>query len=113
MNDTTQNFGANGEYVGTSPWGQKLRPSWRIAARVYTDNISSYTVQNPYFPTLGSCKAATANCVQSPEMSTPPSNQANGVSGTLAADLPYQSRYVGTLDYTMMTPECDVSADDE
>ena len=102
VNDTTQNFGANGEYVGTSPWGQRVTAKLAYSGSVYTDNISSYTVQNPYFPTLGSCKAATANCV-SAQMSTPPSNQANGVSGTLAADLPYQSRYVGTLDYTMMT----------
>jgi hypothetical protein len=32
----------------------------------------------------------------------PPSNTANGFSGTLAADLPAKSRYVGTVNYVMM-----------
>ena len=35
-------------------------------------------------------------------MSTPPSNSANGVTGTIAADLPLLSRYVGTVNYTAM-----------
>ena len=35
-------------------------------------------------------------------MSTPPNNQMNGVSGTLGADLPINSRYMGTVAYTGM-----------
>ncbi len=107
VDDTTQNFGATGEYAGTSFWGQKFTFKAGYNGSVYTDNISSYTVQNPFFPTLGSCvkpgagTSGTANCV-SAQMSTPPSNDANGVSGTLAADLPMESRYVGTISYTMM-----------
>ena len=31
-----------------------------------------------------------------------PSNNANGFSGTAALDLPWKSRYVGTVSYTMM-----------
>ena len=31
-----------------------------------------------------------------------PSNNANAFSGTLGADLPWNSRYAGTLNYTMM-----------
>ena len=34
--------------------------------------------------------------------STWPSNNANGFSGTVGADLPWKSRYVGTVSYTMM-----------
>ena len=34
--------------------------------------------------------------------STWPSNNANAFSGTLGADLPWNSRYAGTLNYTMM-----------
>ena len=111
VNDTTQNFGANGEYAGTSPWGQKFTFKVAYNGSQYDDNISSYTVQNPY------CTGATAaTCAgygtfpnlfksQSPfaTISTPPSNAANGFGGTLAADLPMQSRYVGTVNYTMMT----------
>jgi hypothetical protein len=35
-------------------------------------------------------------------MSTPPNNQMNGVTGTLGADLPVNSRYMGTVAYTGM-----------
>jgi hypothetical protein len=35
-------------------------------------------------------------------MSTPPNNQMNGVSGTLGADLPLNSRYMGTVAYSGM-----------
>ena len=107
VKDTTQNFGANGEYAGFSPWGQKYTVKVAYSGSQYTDNISSYFVQNPFFPTLGSCTrptaaaAGTANCVAA-QMSTPPSNSANGVAGTVAADLPLLSRYVGTVNYTAM-----------
>ena len=61
---------------------------------IYTDNISSYTVQTRS-PSghIGHRRS---------ESSTWPSNNANGFSGTLGADLPWNSRYVGTLSYTMM-----------
>ncbi len=112
IDDSTQNFGANGEYLGTSPWGQKFTFKAAYNGSIYTDNISNYTVQNPFFPTgavapAGNCvapgvKAGTANC-GSAEMSTPPSNAANGFSETSTADLPFHSRYVGTTSFVMMT----------
>ena len=108
MDDSTQNFGAKGEYIGTSLWGQKLTFKAAYTGSIYTDNISSYTVQNPFFPTVGSCvnptakAGGTANC-GSAQMSTWPSNQMNGVSETTSADLPFNSRYVGTTSYIMMT----------
>ena len=116
VKDTTQNFGANGEYAGFSPWGGKYTVKVAYNGSQYTDSISSYFVQNPYFPTVGSCATpsltitakvitgatgGTANCVAA-QMSTPPSNSANGVAGTVAADLPLMSRYMGTVNYTAM-----------
>src|SRR5208337_1456960 len=55
-----------------------------------------------------SCNPGTTTCAAagwSPfaRVSTPPSNQMNAVAGTLGAELPWQSRYIGTLNYTMMT----------
>ena len=35
-------------------------------------------------------------------MSTPPNNQMNGVTGTFGADLPLNSRYMGTVSYSGM-----------
>jgi len=107
IDDTTQNFGASGERIGNTPWG-KYTFKLAYSGSVYTDNISSYFVQNPFFPTLASCppaapgKAGTANCVAG-QMSTPPSNEANSVSETMTADLPFRTRYAGTLSFTDMT----------
>jgi hypothetical protein len=92
VNDTTQNFGANGEYAGLSPWNQKYTFKLAYAGSVYTDHIADYTVQNPF----------TSGNSFINQMSTPPSNNANGISGVLAADLPSNSRYVGVMDYTLM-----------
>jgi len=86
--DTTQNYGLNGEYAGTSAWGQRYTFKLGYSGSQYTDDYSSYTVQAPT-GTIG-------------QMSLPPSNQANGFSGTLGADLPLKSRYAGTVSYTMM-----------
>jgi MtrB/PioB family decaheme-associated outer membrane protein len=93
VDDTTQNYGLNGEYAGTSPWGKKFTVKVAYNGSTYTDNLSSYSIQSPY------------NDAGSPafaRLSLPPSNQMNGFSGTLGADLPWMSRYVGTLSYTMM-----------
>jgi MtrB/PioB family decaheme-associated outer membrane protein len=103
--DTTQNFGVNGEYIGTSPWGQKFNAMIGYNGSVYKDDFSSYTVQNPFCDTgfTGVCAAAgTTPTAPLAQMSTPPDNQMNGVSGTIGADLPFKSRYMGTVAYTGM-----------
>jgi MtrB/PioB family decaheme-associated outer membrane protein len=103
--DTTQNFGVNGEYAGTSAWGQKFNAIVGYNGSVYKDDFLGYTVQNPFCDTgfTGVCAAAggtpTASLAQ---MSTPPDNQMNGVTGTLGADLPFKSRYMGTVSYSGM-----------
>jgi MtrB/PioB family decaheme-associated outer membrane protein len=106
VKDTTQNFGTNGEYLGLSPWG-KYTVKVAYNGSQYTNDINSYFLQNPYAPTLGSCTRATTAAAGTPscvsaQMSTPPSNSANGVAGTVAADLPLMSRYMGTVNYTAM-----------
>jgi MtrB/PioB family decaheme-associated outer membrane protein len=92
VDDLTQNYGLNAEHVGTSPWGQRYSVKLGYVGSTYTDNISSFSVQS-------------ANAAQpfGARDATWPSNQANGFAGTLAADLPWKSRYVGQLNYTMMT----------
>jgi len=91
VDDTTQNYGVNGEYAGTSPWSQKYTFKVAYNGSQYSDDFTSYTVQNPL--TLGAAVD---------RLSTWPSNNANGFSGTLGADLPSNSHYAGTLSYTMM-----------
>ena len=107
VNDTTQNFGLNGEYAGTSPLGKKFNFKLAYNGSVYTDRDDSYTVQNPFCQDNppGACPNAGDPDLDSynfARMSLPPSNQANAFTATLGADLPAKSRYMGTLSYTMM-----------
>jgi MtrB/PioB family decaheme-associated outer membrane protein len=98
VDDTTQNYGVNGEYAGTSPWGKRFTFKLAYAGSTYTDNLSSYLIENPY------TGAPPATVSQSPfaRMSLWPSNNMNAVGGTWSSDLPWKSRYAGTLNYTMM-----------
>jgi MtrB/PioB family decaheme-associated outer membrane protein len=107
--DTTQNFGVNGEYIGVSPWGQRFNAMVGYVGSVYTDDFSNYTVQNPFCFNPGGGAVTSANCttVGAPAgplamMSTPPSNNMNGGTGTIGMDLPLNSRYMGTVTYTGM-----------
>ncbi len=121
VDDSTQNFGVNGEYLGKNLWGQYTFKAG-YSGSIYTDNISNYTVQNPFFPVAGTTPAqttgptagitgnclapagttkGTANCGFA-QLATPPSNDANSVTATATADLPLKSRYVGTVSFTQM-----------
>src|SRR5205823_4596235 len=71
----------------------------------YSENSSSYTVENPFCPTGAvNNTCAIRGVVSAPTalMSLWPSNQANGMSTTAGADLPFKSRYMGTVAYTNM-----------
>jgi len=101
VDDTTQNFGVNGEYSGTSAWGKKFNAMVGYNGSVYQDDFNNYTVQNP-FCSGGVCAGNGTPTSPLAMMSTPPNNQMNGVTGTLGADLPVNSRYMGTVAYTGM-----------
>ena len=103
VDDTTVNYGLNGEYVGTSFWGQRYTFKLGYKGSEYNDDLSSSQVQNPFCS--GSTGASCLNTNLSPfaQISLPPSNQMNALNGTLAADLPWKSRYAGTISYTVMT----------
>ena len=105
IDDTTRNFGASGEYAGTSPWNQKFNLKLAYGGSTYDDSLNSYTVANPFCPTgAGADNCSRTGSVSSPLalMSTDPSNQANMFTGTVGIDLPLKSRYMGTLSYNMM-----------
>jgi MtrB/PioB family decaheme-associated outer membrane protein len=99
--DTTQNYGLSGEYAGVSPWGKKFTAKLGYGGSTYTDDLQSYTVQNPFCIT-GAAACAPGSAAPLALVSMPPSNQANAFTGTFAADLPMQSRYMGTVSYQMM-----------
>jgi MtrB/PioB family decaheme-associated outer membrane protein len=99
VDDTTQNYGLNGEYAGTSPWGKKFTVKLAYNGSTYTNNLSGgYTIQNPYTD----ASSTSTNTSSIDRMALWPSNQMNAFGGTAGVDLPWMSRYVGTLNYTMM-----------
>jgi MtrB/PioB family decaheme-associated outer membrane protein len=106
VDDTTQNYGLDGEYAGTSPWGKKFNFKLAYNGSTYTDASDSYTVDNPFCPAgavgAGSCDRTGSTSSPLARMSMWPDNQANSFTGTLGADLPLKSRYMGTASYTMM-----------
>jgi len=103
--DTTRNFGASGEYSGTSFWNKRFNIRMAYSGSIYTNDASSYTVENPFCPTGAvdvTCASAVSPSAPTALMSSWPNNRANGMSATLGADLPFQSRYMGTIAYTNM-----------
>jgi MtrB/PioB family decaheme-associated outer membrane protein len=93
VDDTTQNYGLNGEYAGTSPWGKRYTFKLAYHGSQYDDSFTSYTIADPF---SDGASGTTAR------LSTWPSNRADAFSATLGADLPWDSRYVGHLSYDMM-----------
>src|SRR5262249_2857722 len=90
---------------GTWLWNKKFNVKVAYSGSTYTDNSASYTIENPFCPT----DAVNTTCAISGLASAPtalmsmwPSNQANGMSTTIGADLPFQTRYMGTIAYTNM-----------
>ena len=110
VNDRTQNFGVNGEYKGSSPWGQPFTFKLGYSGSIYDEGIGSYTVENPFCDaTTPATTAGVGQCARNGSASSPfalmtlwPSNSAHGLTSTVGADLPLKSRYMGTVSYTWM-----------
>jgi MtrB/PioB family decaheme-associated outer membrane protein len=93
--DTTHNVAASGEYVGTTFWGTRYNIKAGYSASLYQDDYSMWTFQNPFGNGTGANPSFGF-------MSLPPNNQAQTFTTTAGVDLPFKSRYVGTVSYTMM-----------
>lgn len=105
VSDTTQNYGASGEYAGTSLWGQKFNVKLAYSGSTYQEDFGSWTVANPFCANgsgAGECARSASPSSPLALMSLWPDNQSNGFTTTLGADLPGKSRYMGTVSYTMM-----------
>jgi MtrB/PioB family decaheme-associated outer membrane protein len=95
VSDTTQNAAASAEYAGTTFWGSKFNFKAGYAASLYQDDFTMWTFQNPF----GNGTAANPSLGF---MSLPPNNNAQTFTSTLGVDLPFKSRYMGTVSYSMM-----------
>jgi MtrB/PioB family decaheme-associated outer membrane protein len=99
--DTTQDARASYQYTGTSPWGMRFTGSAQYAVSIFRNDLTSFDVQNPFihFNGVGSGNATPGYLNQA---SLYPDNMAQSFTGTVGADLPAKSRYMGTFSYTMM-----------
>jgi hypothetical protein len=106
--DTTQNYGASAEYAGTWAWDKKFNIKVAYSGSTYTDDYNFYTVEDPFCKNGSlnpTCAYSGSNATASAPvalMSLWPNNQAHGMSTTIGADLPFTSRYMGTVSYTNM-----------
>jgi MtrB/PioB family decaheme-associated outer membrane protein len=120
VGDTTQNGKASAERTGEWGYG-KYNVKLTGSISTFDNDFSSFTVQNPYFVSnLGTtaftgCNAtflSTAAVIPgfgNPGVTPPcsrislmPSNQAYTANLTSGIDLPFQSRFMNTVQYTAM-----------
>lgn len=104
IDDTTQNANLKGEYAGSTPWGKQYNVSLGGGLSRYEDSFNSLTFQNPWnvdtvSPTLQGLRPVNNL------YSLPPNNQAANVSLQGGVGLPFNSRYMGTFQYTKMTSD--------
>jgi MtrB/PioB family decaheme-associated outer membrane protein len=96
VDETTQSANVKTEYAGSTPWSKPFNVALGYNMSLYHNNADSLTFQNPW---------AAANNVTFPLMnrySLPPSNQAHSLNLTSGVGLPWNSRYMGTFQYTWM-----------
>ena len=112
VDDTTQNGNVKGEYAGSTPWGKQFNVALGYGVSVYNNDVGCASVAG--YRTPGS---PDANCltVQSPwnaanaangpffnRYSLAPDNNAQTFSLSGGVGLPWNSRYMGTVQYSIM-----------
>lgn len=96
VDDVTQNANIKGEYAGTTPWGKQFNVAFGYGVSLYNNDFDSLTFRNPW---------NAANTFQFPlwnRYSLAPDNTAQTFSVSGGVGLPWNSRYTGTLQYSIM-----------
>jgi MtrB/PioB family decaheme-associated outer membrane protein len=99
VDDTTQNGHVNAEYAGSSPWGKPFNVSLGYGVSTYNNDDKSVTVQNPWVT------SDTLNHALYNRYSLWPDNQAQSLTVSSGVGLPFNSRYMGTFQYSWMTQD--------
>jgi len=97
VDDTTQNAKLTGEYIGVTPWGGKYNFQATGGISTFKNGFDSYMVQNPFY--MGAVSSVNPQYIG---ISLAPDNSAANVGATAGVELPFESRYMGTVNYTMM-----------
>jgi MtrB/PioB family decaheme-associated outer membrane protein len=99
IDDVTQNANLKAEYNGATPWGKTYNVALGGSYSNFNDSNSSYFFQNPW---------NAVNTGPSPllnQYSTAPNNQAGSFNITGGVGLPWNSRYMGTFQYTRLNSD--------
>ena len=99
VDDTTQNSNLKGEYAGSTPWGKPFNLALGYGFSLYNSDFPSVTFQNPW---------VAANTAIDPlfnRYSLAPDNRAQTFNVSGGVGLPFNSRYMGTFQYSMMTQD--------
>jgi len=99
IDDTTQNANLKGEYAGSTPWGKPFNIALGGGYSKYSNSFDALNFQNPWNATN------TPTSPKDNRYSLPPDNQAGSVSVQGGVGLPWNSRYMGTFQYTNMTSD--------
>jgi len=103
ISDTTQNAAATYQYTGMSPWNMRFTANAQYSVSVFHNDLTSFDVQNPFLaPTGGNGVGGQPTIGYLNQYSLYPDNMAQAFTGTVGADLPGKSRYMGTFSYTQM-----------
>jgi len=96
VDDTTQNGNIKAEYAGSTPWNKPFNVALGGGISVYDNSDTSLTFQNPWNPVNG------ANRPLNNLYSLAPSNKAETVNVSGGVGLPFNSRYMGTFQYSKL-----------
>jgi MtrB/PioB family decaheme-associated outer membrane protein len=99
VDDVTQNAHLKGEYSGSTPWNTPFNISVAGGYSTYENSFNSVIFQNPWNP-VNKNTAPLNN-----QYSLAPDNQASSVNVSGGVGLPFNSRYMGTFQYTKMTSD--------
>lgn len=95
---STQNFSASAQYVGTLAPERHWSLSLGYNGSIFNNDFASFTFDNPFRLST----PLAANTANEGRNSLPPSNESHRYTLTGAIDLPFSSRYVGTVSYSLM-----------
>lgn len=99
VDDVTQNANLKAEYSGTTPWSKPFNIAIAGGFSNYQNANSAVFFENPWNGTN------TANGPRLNMYTLPPDNQAGSLSVQGGVGLPWNSRYMGTFQWTRMTAD--------
>jgi MtrB/PioB family decaheme-associated outer membrane protein len=99
VDDVTQNAHLKGEYAGSAPWGKPFNIALGGGFSDYKNSDDAVVFQNPWNAVNTGLRPLNNL------YSLPPDNKATSVNVSGGVGLPWNSRYMGTFQYTKMTSD--------